>query len=272
VERLDQANVIALKMPLLGHVVSQWMMETGILRPFLDGALDGSLTQAGCNLLARQRRHTPHYFYGLGLKSRSPHIREHCLRQLLTARQMNGQRLREAAELMIAAKAWHLLAEPAICEILLNRDEELLFQFLKPISDAGAPQVAQQVCTYISWHRPLQATLLLLSAECLHRMKQLGPAEAQARLAINSDPNRGNCHRILARILFSAGRAAEAQAAAQAGVLADPASIIGWKDLATYCKATGDTAGATPQAARGRFGSWGLRAGVVPRKRLGLRP
>ncbi len=254
VERLDQANVIALKMPLVQHVVSGWMQEAGILKPFLDGALAGSLSQAECNRLARQRRRISHYLYGMGMKSRSPKVVETCLRRMLTFKFPHPNRAADFTALLCAAKAWHLLAEPAIRDVLLPYNDETLFRILKPVSDAGAPSVAQAVCAHIALHRPLQAVLLVLNAECLHRLGQLDQAEEQARRAIENAPGRGNCYRILARILFSAGRAAEAQAAAQSGLQVEPSSMLGWRDLATYCKAAGDHAGA--QTAHARLTQW----------------
>ncbi len=239
VDRLDDANVIAFKMPLVQHIVSAWMHEVGVLQRFLEGALEGTLTAAECRQLARSRRKTPRYFYGMGIKSRSVEVKSACLRAGIEFNNLVGLHRANFVELMLETQNWSLMEDSAFQQRLAAFDDHTLFRLLKAASDTGRPDLALAVCELAIRQREVTGAILVLTAECLWKLRRLQEAEESARRAVQAWPSTGNTYRILARILFSAGRLAEASDVARAGLKVEPTSYLGWKDLAKYNEGIG---------------------------------
>lgn len=244
VARLDQANLIPFKMPLVGHAIGMYMSEVGVLSAFVEGALAGTLTVQECNRLARNRRKTPRYFYCLGKRSRSVSVKEVCLRNIAKFQKITPDYQRSFMDLMSSSSAWHLLRDIEFQKDLIGFDDDFLFAVLKLAADNSYLDHALEVSQLAIARRKVSPAMLVLIAECLWKLKRLQEAEAYGRLAIHSAPSYGNAYRILARILFSDKRATEARDVARVGVGVEGTSFLGWCDLARYNEAAGDFAGA----------------------------
>jgi len=241
IERLEQENLISLKMPLVGHVVATYMSEAGILSAFVEGALTGTLSSFGCNKLARKRRNTPRYFYCLGARSRSVPVKEACLLHIAEFEKLSPIYQKNFMDLMISIGSWNLLNEFKFQNALAGFDDENLFTLLKLAADLGHLHQALEVSQLAISRRKVSPAMLILIAECLWKLGRLQEAEAYARLAVHCAPlGYGNAYRILARILFSDKRATEARDVAQSGVEVERASFLGWCDLARYSETIGD--------------------------------
>jgi len=252
VARLDQANLIPFKMPLVGHAIGMYMSEVGVLSAFVEGALAGTLTVQECNRLARNRRKTPRYFYCLGKRSRSVAVKEVCLRNIAKFQKIMPDYQRSFMDLMSSSSAWHLLRDIEFQKDLIGFDDDFLFAVLKLAADNSYLDHALEVSQLAIARRKVSPAMLVLIAECLWKLKRLQEAEAYGRLAIHSAPSYGNAYRILARILFSDKRATEARDVARVGVGVEGTSFLGWCDLARYNEAAGDFAGALMAAGLGK--------------------
>lgn len=244
VARLDQANLIPFKMPLVGHAIGMYMGEVGVLSAFVDGALAGTLSAQECNRLARNRRKTPQYFYCLGKRSRSVAVKEVCLRNIAKFQKIMPAYQRNFMDLLVSSGAWYLLGDSEFQKDLIGFDDEFLFAVLKLTADNSYLDQALEVSKLAIARRKVSPAMLILIAECLWKLKRLQEAEAYGRLAVHSAPNCGNAYRILARILFADKRATEARDIARAGVGVEGTSFYGWCDLAAYSEAVGDFADA----------------------------
>ncbi|HFZ6116636.1 TPA: tetratricopeptide repeat protein, partial [Escherichia coli] len=266
IERLDQSNLIAFKMPLMGHIIAHYMNEVGILSAFVEGALAGTLSSHECNRLARERRKTPRYYYCLGTRSGSVMVKETCLLKLAKFQKLSPIYQKNLMSLISSTGSWHLIQEPELQKALIEFDDENLFELLKQASDHGHPRQALEVSQLAISRRKVSPAMLILIAECLWKLGRLQEAEAYARLAVHCAPvGYGNAYRILARILFSDKRATEARDVAQSGVEVERASFLGWCDLARYSEAIGeftDALMAFKQAAKLQPGNPHLKADI----------
>lgn len=244
VARLEQANLIPFKMPLVGHVIAGYMNEVGVLSAFVEGALAGTLTARECSILARNRRKTPRYFYCLGKRSRSVAVKEACLRKIAKFQKIMPDYQRSFMDLLSSSGAWNLLLDLEFQKDLIGFDDDFLFSVLKLTADNSYLVHALEVSQIAITQRKVSPAMLVLIAECLWKLKRLQEAEAYGRLAVHSAPSYGNAYRILARILFSDKRATEARDVALVGVGVDGASFLGWCDLADYNEAAGNFADA----------------------------
>lgn len=245
VDRLDKANLIPFKMPLVGHVVAMYMSEVGVLSAFVEGAFSGTLSAHECNLLARNRRKTPRYYYSLGKRSRSVAVKESCLRKMARFQPLLPLYQQHFMDLMSSGGCWYLLEDLEVKNGLTGFDDENLFKLLKHAADNGYLAQALEISQLTIAKRKVSPTMLILIAECLWKSERLQEAEAYGRLAVHcAPPGYGNAYRILARILFSDKRAAEARDVAQSGVEVERASFLGWCDLARYSEAIGNFADA----------------------------
>lgn len=240
IERLDQVNLIAFKMPLVGHVIAHYMSEVGILSAFVEEALAGTLSAQECSQMARNRRKTPRYYYCMGKRSRSIAVKEACLRNIAKFQKILPLYQQNFMELMVSIGAWHLLGDLEIQKWLSTFEDKYLFAILKQASDNGYVGQALEVSQLAIASRKVSPPMLVLITECLWKLKRRQEAEAYGRLAVHSAPGYGNAYRILARILFSDKRATEARDVARSGVEVDGSSFLGWYDLASYNEAVGD--------------------------------
>ena len=208
----------------------------GILQDFLTGALQDTLTDEQCSRLARNRRKTPRYFYGLGKKSKSESLAVYCLRKILSFSNLNISHQNDFSELIRLKRAWSLLADSVEIERLSKFEDEVIFRILKALADDGDPLHALSICDFVISQREVNSSILMLSAECLFKLGQLKQAEHRASLAIIKNPSAGNNYRILGRILFLAGNVTGAREAAMTSVELDSKSFIGWSELSKYCE------------------------------------
>ena len=236
VSRLPQANIIPLKMPLVGHVMMSWMSEAGILVKFVEEALAGDLSAKRCQQLARERRSAPRYYYCMGIRAHSSSVALACARKLLEFNLKLYQQ-QDFKTLVLTRKLWDCLREISAPDALARFDETTLFTILKAASDHGRSDWALAVCEVAMNTREPSAQMLVLAAECGHRLARLAEAKAWATRSVAKDRTSGNAYRILARILFDSGEPAAAVDAGVEGVAVDPRSWLGWLDLAKYHEA-----------------------------------
>ncbi len=251
VDRLIDTNLVRLKMPLVGHVVMSWMGEAAILPKFIDEALAGTLTEQRCQKLARERRKSKRYYIGMGLRTRSASVALACVRRLL-ASDIPIHHQNDLKELVIKHRLWNFLAEDQSTKSLIKLNESILFDILKAASDDGFPDTSLKTCSYLIDQHDPDWKILVLAAECQHRLGRLSEGKALARRAIAKNSSVGNCYRILARILYDAGEFSHALEAGEQGVAVDPASFLGWIDLAKYHEALGQLQAALNCATRAR--------------------
>jgi pimeloyl-ACP methyl ester carboxylesterase len=79
--RLDQSNLIHLKLQLLGHRLPVWLQQMGILSDTIDLIVDNRMNEQVFYELARARRNLPRYF--LKLAKARPGLQEYCAKEIL---------------------------------------------------------------------------------------------------------------------------------------------------------------------------------------------
>jgi tetratricopeptide (TPR) repeat protein len=72
VERLQGGNIVALKMPFLGHRTPEWLREMKILSRVTAQAMDETLSAPAFAGMARARRNIAQYYLGLYKRTRKP--------------------------------------------------------------------------------------------------------------------------------------------------------------------------------------------------------
>lgn len=240
INRLEEKNLIPFKMPLVGHVIANYMSEVGILSDFVEGALSGELSVSDCNRLARNRKKTPRYYYCLFNRAKSISVKEACLANILRIKNIQPEYQKDFFELLDSIGSWHLIKDPEFQKNLIKIKDEILFKILKKAADNSYLDDALKVAKLAIAHRKVTSEMLIFISESLWRFNRLQEAEAYARLALRGAPSYGNAYRMLARILFSDKRANEALDIAKAGVVVDEKSFLGWYDLARYYEVSGD--------------------------------
>lgn len=238
VDRLIETNLVRLKMPLVGHVIMGWMGEAGILSNFIDEAFAGTLTEKRCQQLARERRKSKRYYIGLGLRTRSTSVAYACARKLILS-DLPPQHQNEFRTLIIKHKLWEGLKDIQWIAALIRLDQAILFTILKAASDCGFPGRALAICDRLINQHDAGWQILLLAAECQHRLGFLPEGKVLAQRAIAKNSLSGNCHRILARILYDLGEISGALEAGKQGIAVDPNSVLRWIDLAKFYEALG---------------------------------
>lgn len=239
IDRLTGANLVSLKMPLVGHVVISWMAEAGILANFVYEALSGSLDEDRCRELARQRRNSVRYYIGMGLRTKSPYVALRCVARIL-ALGLTPYHVNDFVNVVIRHQLWKHLDKEGWRGQLINVDDGLLFIILKTVSDRGFADQALAICHLVMDIRSVNWQILVLAAECQHRLGHLSDGKALAHKAINANPSIGNCYRILARILHDMDDMLGAVVAGEKGVAIEPGSLLGWMDLAKYYGKSGE--------------------------------
>lgn len=238
VDRLKGANLVRLQMPLVGHVVMAWMGEAGILSTFIDEALAGTLDERRCQQLARERRNSKRYYIGMGLRTKSASVASTCVRKILVSG-IPLHHQHDLKNLFIKHNLWDFLIDSEWTSAFIKLDEGILFAILKAASDRGFPDRALAISDRAIGQGNTGWQILVLAAECQYRLGHLPEGEALARRAIAKNPSIGNCHRILARILYDSGELQGALDAGKQGINVDPASALGWLDLGKYHQALG---------------------------------
>lgn len=77
IARLDSANLVPLRVPMVGHQMPVWLLQMKLLGAIFDAALAGSLDVAGFRRMARARFELPHYLLSLAARSRNPALQQY---------------------------------------------------------------------------------------------------------------------------------------------------------------------------------------------------
>lgn len=230
IERLDQANVIHFKMPLVRHGIGMFMQDAGVLAPFVEGALAGTLSAADCQRLARNRRGTTRYFEGMGTRARSVQVKAFCMRRMMQSERIISAAQDDFNQIFRAVRDWDVLDDPAARDWPMQFDDGKLFFCLEGVTDAGRHETAVAIRRMAMARRKVGAKLLSLIAESAWKLGHMQEAEAYGRLACQTEPGNGNAHRILSGILLSGKRLDQATEIAREGVAPEPGSFFGWSD------------------------------------------
>ncbi|WP_157958270.1 hypothetical protein [Salinicola sp. CR57] len=201
VERLDGQNVIRFQMPFVGHVVSQWMRDAGILDEFVTSCLSNDLTATDIYALSKYRRTLSHYYYNLANRSRSLTLAEYCAKSMLSLGLTLRNNYHDEFERLLASKnLWYILRNSDVYSMVVMLGEDRVTAIAKKALDSGFPLEALKLCESYTMRADPSSRVFLVAAESLCVLGELQQAKVMASRCITRYPNKSVCHRVLSRI------------------------------------------------------------------------
>lgn len=238
VARLPTHNIIAFKMPFTGHVIMQWMAQSGIFHEFMNRIIADDITELQCATLARQRRVLPRYYGLLGLRTSHEKVVGLCIAGLIktAGRHKDNDhidiltRLLEKITDAFSVDVQKIIdAHPG--EIPNKHFPRHLFMVLKRLSDLGFTEESLRLSLYALQKGNYHSLLLINISECCLKSGQLERAEVYVREFLNLKPDKANGYRMLGRILTARNQPHDALLAAQMAIKLDPKSISSAMEL-----------------------------------------